>query len=94
MGITFALRVQPRAKRNQVVGELGDALKIAVSAPPVEGRANEACIALFAELLKVPRSSITIASGQNSRRKIVRVAGITADNFRARISTYLSGGAD
>jgi uncharacterized protein len=94
VGITFAVRVQPRAKRNQVVGELGDALKIAVSAPPVEGRANEACIALFAELLKVPRSSITIASGQNSRRKIVRVAGITAEHFRARISIYFSGGAD
>jgi uncharacterized protein len=94
VGITFALRVQPRAKRNQVVGELGDALKVALTAPPVEGRANEACIALFAELLKVPRSSITIATGQNSRRKIVRVAGITADNFRARISTYFSGGAN
>jgi uncharacterized protein len=83
--ITFAIKVQPRAKRNEVVGELGDALKLALTAPPVEGQANQACISFLAELLKVPRSSITIASGQNSRRKLIRIAGITAEQFRARL---------
>lgn len=84
--ITFTVRVQPRAKRDEVVGELGDALKITLIAPPVEGRANEACIRFLAEFLKVPRSSITIASGQNSRRKLIRIAGITAEQFRARLT--------
>ena len=88
-GIAFAVKVQPRAKRNQLAGEIGDALKLAVAAPPVEGRANEACISLLADLLKVPRSSVTIASGLNSRRKLIRIAGITADQFRACIDTHL-----
>jgi uncharacterized protein (TIGR00251 family) len=84
--ITFAIKVQPRAKRDALVGELGDALKLALIAPPVEGRANEACIRFLAEFLKVPRSSITIASGQNSRRKLIRITGITAEQFRARLT--------
>ena len=84
--ISFAVKVQPRAKRDAVVGELGDALKLALTAPPVEGRANEACIRFLAEFLKVPRSSITIASGQSSRNKIIRIAGLTAEQFRARLN--------
>ncbi len=76
---TFAVKVQPRAKKNAVIGELGDALKLALTAPPVDGRANEACIEFFANLLDVPRSSVTIASGETSRRKIIRVAGLSAD---------------
>ena len=62
-GVSFAVKVHPRAKRNAVTGELGDALKVSLTAPPVEGRANEACVEFFAKLLKVPRSSVTIASG-------------------------------
>ena len=86
--IIFSVKVQPRAKRNAVVGELGDALKLALTAPPIEGRANEACIAFLAELLNVPRSSITIASGQNSRRKLIRVAGVTAEQFHSRLADH------
>jgi uncharacterized protein len=86
-GATFAVKVQPRAKKNAITGELGDALKLALTAPPVEGRANEACIEFFANLLDVPRSSITIASGETSRRKVIRVVGITADEVRRRIGT-------
>jgi uncharacterized protein (TIGR00251 family) len=84
-GATFQVRVQPRAKKNAVVGELGDALKLALTAPPVEGRANEACVAFFAELLNVPRSSVTIAAGHSSRNKIIRVAGVTAAEVRRRL---------
>lgn len=84
--ITFAVKVQPRAKRDAILGELGDALKVSLTAPPVEGRANEACIKFLAEFLKVPRSSITIASGQNSRRKLIRITGITAAELRARLT--------
>jgi uncharacterized protein len=84
-GVTFAVKVQPRAKKNAVIGELGDALKLALTAPPVDGRANEACILFFANLLDVPRSSVTIASGETSRRKIIRVTGLSADEVRRRI---------
>ena len=90
-GATFAVRVQPRARKSAVMGEIGDALKIALTAPPVEGRANEACIEFLAEFLKVPRSCITIAAGVTSRNKVVRVRGITAaevaDRLRAVTNT-------
>jgi uncharacterized protein (TIGR00251 family) len=84
-GVTFAIKVHPHAKKNAITGELGDALKLALTAPPLDGRANQACIEFFAKLLKVPRSSVTIASGQNRRNKVVRVAGLTADEVRQRI---------
>ncbi len=77
-GVSFAVKVHPRAKKNAIAGELGDALKVSLTAPPTDGRANEACIDFFAKLLKVPRSSITIASGQTSRRKTIHVAGLSA----------------
>ena len=85
VGVTFAIKVQPRARKNAITGELGDALKLALTAPPLEGRANEACIEFLANLLDVPRSSVTIASGETSRNKVIRVAGMTADEIRRRI---------
>jgi uncharacterized protein len=84
-GATFTVKVHPRAKKNAITGALGDALKLALTAPPVDGRANEACIEFFASLLKVPRSSVTIASGETSRRKVIRVAGLSADEVRGRL---------
>jgi uncharacterized protein (TIGR00251 family) len=87
-GSTFAVRVQPRAKRNAIAGVLGDALKIALTAPPVEGRANEALIAFLAEVLRVPQRSITIAAGQSSRSKVVRIASTTATQIRARLAEH------
>jgi uncharacterized protein (TIGR00251 family) len=84
-GVSFAVKVHPRATRNAVTGELGDALRVSLTAPPVEGRANEACIEFFAKLLKVPRSSVTIACGQSSRNKVIRVAGLTAQQVRERL---------
>jgi uncharacterized protein (TIGR00251 family) len=84
-GIVFSVRIHPRAKKTCITGELGDALKVSLTTPPVEGRANEACIEFFAKLLKVPRSSVTIASGQSSRNKVIRVAGVSAEEVRARL---------
>ena len=84
--VTFAVKVHPRAKKSAITGELGDALKVSLTTPPVEGRANEACIEFFANLLKVPRSSVTIASGQTSRNKVIRVAGTSAQYIRERLS--------
>jgi uncharacterized protein (TIGR00251 family) len=84
-GTTFAAKIHPRAKRNAITGEVGDALKLAITAPPVDGKANEACIEFFAELLKVPRSSVTIAAGQTSRNKVIRVTGLSAQQVRDRL---------
>ena len=85
-GVAFVVKVHPRAKKNAITGEVGNALKLALTAPPVEGRANEACIEFFANLLAVPRSSVTIASGETSRNKVIRVTGVTADDIRRRIA--------
>ncbi len=84
-GATFSVRVHPRAKKNAVSGELGDALKLSLSAPPVEGKANEACIRFLAELLQVPRSSVTIAAGDTSRNKVIRVHGLTAAQVEEKL---------
>ena len=84
-GISFAVKVHPRAKKNAITGEVGDALKLALTAPPVDRKANEACIEFFAKLLKVPRSSVTIAAGLTSRNKVIRVAGLTAQQVRDRL---------
>jgi uncharacterized protein (TIGR00251 family) len=87
-GATFAIRVHPRAKKNAVAGEIGDALKLSLTAPPVEGKANEACIRFLAEVLGVPRSSVTIVAGETSRQKVVRVSCLSADQVRERISAH------
>lgn len=84
-GIVFAVKVHPRAKKNAITGGVGDALKVALTAPPVDGKANAACIEFFAKLLNVPRSSVTIASGQSSRNKVIRVLGMTAQQVRDRL---------
>ncbi|HMK23346.1 MAG TPA: DUF167 domain-containing protein [Terriglobales bacterium] len=84
-GATFAVRIHPRARKDTITGQLGDALKVSLTAPPVEGRANDACIEFFANLLKVPRSSVTITAGQTSRNKLIRVAGMTAQQLRDRL---------
>ena len=84
-GISFAVRVHPRAKKNAITGELGDALRLSLTAPPVDGKANEACIKFFAKFLKVPRSSVTIASGQANRNKVICVSGLSVDEARRRM---------
>ena len=72
-------------KKNAITGEAGAALKIALTAPPVDGKANAACIDFLAKLLMVPRSSVTIASGQTSRNKVILVAGLSPDVVRERL---------
>ncbi len=85
-GATFQIKVHPRAKKNAITGEVGDALKLAITAPPIDGRANAACIAFFAELLNVARSSVTIAAGLSSRNKVIRVVGLTAAEVRNHLT--------
>jgi len=84
---SFSVRVHPRARKDAITGELGVALKLSLTTPPLEGRANEACIEFFAKLLRVPRSSVTIASGQKSRNKVIRIAGVTAQYVQDRLGS-------
>ncbi len=85
-GATFQVKVHPRAKKNAITGEVGEALKLALTAPPLEGRANQACIEFLAEVLKVPRSSVTIAAGESSRSKVIRVRGMSAVQVKAMLT--------
>jgi hypothetical protein len=85
-GISFSVKVHPRAKKNTITGEVGGTLRLSLTASPVDGKANDACIDFFAKLLKVPRSSISIAAGQTSRIKVIRVAGLSADYLRERLT--------
>ncbi len=75
-GIRLTIQVQPRAAATDLAGLHGDALKIRVSAPPVDGAANEALVRFLADVLGVPRSAVTIAHGLSGRRKIVSVTGV------------------
>ncbi len=88
-GATFQVKLHPRAKKNAITGEVGDALKLAVTAPPVEGHANQACIEFLAQVLNVPRSSVTIAAGESSRNKLIRVRGLAAAQVEARLQAAL-----
>ena len=81
--VSFAARVQPRASRDEIAGEWQDALKIRLSAPPVDDRANEALRRLLAARLKVPLSAVRITAGERSRMKRVEVRGVTAGAVRA-----------
>lgn len=79
---SFAVRVQPRASRDEIAGEYQGGLKIRLTAPPVDDRANEALRKLLAARLKVPLSAVRIASGERSRTKRVEIRGVTAAMIR------------
>lgn len=78
----LAIRVQPRARRTEIAGERAGAVLIRVSAPPVDGRANEAVCRLIAQRLGVARSAVQIVRGDGTRDKLVRIAGLSADEAR------------
>jgi uncharacterized protein (TIGR00251 family) len=84
--VTIRVKVHPRAKKNAVTGVVGDALKLSLMSPPVDGKANEACIRFFAELLGVSRSAISIVAGQTSRAKVVQITGVTAGAVEAALA--------
>jgi uncharacterized protein (TIGR00251 family) len=79
----FLVRVQPRASRDEIAGEMGGALKVRLCAPAVEDRANEALIEFLAQLLKTPRSAVRILSGDRSRTKRMEVRGVTRQQILA-----------
>ena len=76
-GVVLTIHATPRASKSQIQGLHGDALKIRLQAPPVDGKANETLLEFLAEVLNVPRRQVTLLSGQTSRQKRVCVTGIT-----------------
>ena len=87
-GVTFAVKLHPRAKKNGVTGEVGDALKLSLTAPPVDGKANAACIRFFADLAGVPQSHVRIVLGLSNRTKVIEIDGPS----QQALETKMEGG--
>jgi uncharacterized protein (TIGR00251 family) len=91
-GVTLAVRAQPGAKKTAVVGVYGEGaaaqLKIAVQAPPIEGRANSALVAYLAEFFGLPRSSVELVSGELSRSKVFLLRGVTLTQAEAKLGDW------
>ena len=80
--VSFRVRVQPRAGRDEIAGEHGGALKLRITAPPVDGKANDACRRLLAKLAGVSPSEVEIIAGLSSKDKVIRVHNLTAARLR------------
>ena len=75
------VRVQPRAKKNALAGQIEQEWKLLLTAPPVEGRANQACIEFFARGLRIPQSRVRLLSGEKSRHKVIELDGVSEEEF-------------
>jgi len=82
-----AIKVHPRARRTAIAGRLGEAWKLDLAAPPVDGKANEECVRFFAELAGVPRSRVRMVMGATSRAKVVELDGVS----QAELDALLAG---
>ena len=85
MTADVSIRLQPRARRDEVVGERGEAIVIRVTAPPVDGKANAALCAFVARAASVAPSRVSVVRGQTSRDKVVRVEGVDGAAVRAAL---------
>ena len=83
----ITVKVHPRARTAGISGRLGDAYKLDLPAPPVEGKANEECTRFFAELAGVPRSQVRIVTGMTSRTKVVEIDGISQEELERRLAS-------
>jgi uncharacterized protein (TIGR00251 family) len=81
----ITVKVHPRAKRTAITGRLGEAWKLDLAAPPVDGKANDECVRFFAELAGVPRSRVRIVIGATSRTKVVEIEGLAQDGLEAKL---------
>lgn len=84
-GTVLTVHIQPKASRTECVGRHGDALKIRVAAPPVDGAANEALIRFIAKALALPSSAVQIEAGASGRRKRIKITGVTAELALSRL---------
>lgn len=87
-GVILTLHIQPGAKKTEVVGRHGDALKIRLAAPPVDGKANAALLAFIAEKVGAGKTAVELVSGQTSRAKRVRIGGVPESIVRAKIKVH------
>jgi hypothetical protein len=85
----LTVKVHPRARRSALAGRLGDAWKLALAAPPVDGKANDECVRFFAEFAGVPRSRVRIVVGLTSRLKVVEIEGVPQEDLERRLSDTL-----
>jgi uncharacterized protein (TIGR00251 family) len=88
-GVVISLFVQPRASRNKIVGLVENELKVALTAPPVDGAANKACRAFFAKLCKLPKSSVKVVAGETSRHKRLLLEDADYESVAERLSGCL-----
>lgn len=86
-GVTVAVKAQPRAPRNGIVGVEGGELKIKISAPPVDSAANEALLEFLAEQLDCPRRCVQLLRGQTARHKLFLVTGLSGEEIAARLAS-------
>lgn len=84
--VRISVRVTPRSSRNMITGYTDNVLYLKLTAPPVEGAANETCCHFIAELLDIPKSHVAIASGEKNRNKIVSIQGLSLDEVTMKIS--------
>ena len=84
-GVQFKIKVLPRSSKNQLCGLQGEALKIKLTAPPVDGAANEACLRFLAEQLGVPMGRLRIISGQTNQHKLIRVEGLNREQVLTKL---------
>ena len=82
---TLAIKVVPNAPRTELAGWLGDALKVKVHAPAIEGRANDALCEFFADTLQLSRRAVTVLQGEKSRQKVLHIAGLSLDETKSRL---------
>lgn len=83
--VRFEVWAKPRAKKSRIVGERGDAIEVSLAAPPVDGAANEELVRVLSAALDVPKRAVTILRGDTSQRKLVEVAGVSAEEARRRL---------
>lgn len=82
---TFSVKIKPKAKSNSVEMKEDGSVEVRVTSPPIENRANEQCIALLAEKLSVPKSSLSIIKGHHSKEKIIACDGLTMEEIKSRL---------
>ena len=87
--VLLTVHVQPRAARDEVTGRRGEALHLRLTAPPVGGAANAACLTLLAQLLAVPKARLRLVAGPRSRTKVIRISEATVAEVAARLTPHL-----
>jgi uncharacterized protein (TIGR00251 family) len=89
-GLRLEVKVQPRSSRNQIVGEQAGALKVKLTAPPVEGEANAALVDFLSDYFKIPRKNINLVKGETSRSKLIEITGISLNEFIDKVGITIS----